>query len=63
MKQLKTYTTSDFYKNPILLNFWRVLTGSLFLNLNCREILSEILRFFRFDILTDETLENSSKFS
>ena len=61
MKQLKTYTTGDFYKNPILLNFWRVLTGSLFLNLNCPEILSEILRFFRFEILTDETLENSLK--
>ena len=48
-------------ENPILLNFWRVLTGSLFLNLNCPEILSEILRFFRFEILTDETLENSLK--
>ena len=44
-----------------MLNFWRVLTGSLFLNLNCPEILSEILRFFRFEILTDETLENSLK--
>ena len=37
------------------------MTGSLFLNLNCPEILSEILRFFRFEILTDETLENSLK--
>ena len=61
MKQLKTYTTGDFYKNPILLNFWRILTGSLFLNLDCPEILNEILRFFRFEILNDETLENSLK--
>ena len=61
MKQLKTYTTGDFYKNPILLNFWRILTGSLFLNLDCSEILNEILRFFRFEILNAETLENSLK--
>ena len=61
MKQLKTYTTGDFYKNPILLNFWRILTGSLFLNLDCPEILNEILRFFRFEILNAETLENSLK--
>ena len=50
MKQLKTY----YY-------FWRILTGSLFLNLDCPEILNEILRFFRFEILNDETLENSLK--
>ena len=61
MKQLKTYTTGDFYKNPVLLKFWRILTGSLFLNLNCPEILSEILRYFKFDILTDENLENPLK--
>ena len=61
MKQLKTYTTGDFYKNPVLLKFWRILTGSLFLNLNCPEILSEILRYFKFDIFTDENLENPLK--
>ena len=61
MKQLKTYTTGDFYKNPVLLKFWRILTGSLFLNLNFPEILSEILRYFKFDILTDENLENPLK--
>ena len=56
MKHLKSFTTGDFYKNPVLLKFWRILTGCIFLNLTCPEILEEIMRYFKHEILNDNQL-------
>ena len=56
MKHLKEYTVGDFYKNPILLKFWRILTGSIFLNLSSPEILESILSYFH-EISNDPGLE------
>ena len=50
MKHLKEYTSGDFYKNPTLLKFWRIIPGSFFFNLDNPPILSEILKYLKSDL-------------
>ena len=58
MLHLKKYTSGDFYKNPTLLKFWRIISGSLFFNLDNPPILSEILRYLKNDLINDLTCDN-----
>ena len=54
-KNYKLKVSGIFYKNPDLLYIWRVLSGSLFLNLCDENILNEIITFLNgCDFLIDD---------
>ena len=53
-KNFKSKVSGIFYQNPDLLYIWRVLSGSLFLNLCDENILNEIITFLNgCDFLRD----------
>ena len=54
-KNFKSKVSGIFYQNPDLLYIWRVLSGSLFLNLCDENILNEIITFLNgCDFLIDD---------
>ena len=50
MKHLKQKVSHKWYKNPTLVQAWRVISGSLFLNLNDQEIFNEIDTYLKVTI-------------